>query len=118
MTLPVSACAQAAKKAVEAAGLDGITFTNLAAGGHRPTTRGYIICVRLPKDGACGGDGAQAVLVTAGSDAEQIQNLIKSKLKVPVTAARREIRSTGNTSASVSKGRLGRDIRRLNRMIG
>src|SRR5262249_4833670 len=59
-----------ARRAVAATGLAGVTSTDSATGGPAATTRGYIICVRLPKAGACNGDGATAVLVTAGSDAK------------------------------------------------
>src|SRR5262245_66512889 len=80
MTVPVPSCLNAAKDAVSASGLSGVTSSNVAAGGHTPTTRGYIICVRLPKAGACNGDGATAVLVTAGSDAKALLETLDKKL--------------------------------------
>src|SRR5262245_457689 len=64
MTVPVPVCMNAVSKAVSASGLSGISATDMVTGGHTPTTRGYITCVRLPKAGACNGDGATAVLVT------------------------------------------------------
>jgi hypothetical protein len=84
MTVPVPSCLNAAKDAVSASGLSAITSSNVATGGHTPTTRGYIICVRLPKAGACNGDGSTAVLVTAGSDAKVLLETMDKKLKTPV----------------------------------
>ena len=84
MTVPVGSCLNAAGKAVSASGLSGITSANMATGGHTPTTRGYIVCVRLPKAGACNGDGATAVLVTAGSDAKVLLDKMVKNLKSPV----------------------------------
>jgi hypothetical protein len=77
-------CVNAAGKAVSASGLSGITATGMATGGHTATTRGYIVCIRLPKAGACNGDGATAVLVTAGSDAKALLDTINKNLKTPV----------------------------------
>jgi hypothetical protein len=84
MTLPVAMCVNAAGKAVSASGLSGITATGMATGGHTATTRGYIVCIRLPKAGACNGDGATAVLVTADSDAKALLDTINKNLKTPV----------------------------------
>src|SRR5262249_19875407 len=84
MTVPVSSCLNAASKAVAASGLSGITANNMSTGGHTSTTRGYILCVRLPKAGACNGDGTTAVLVTAGSDAKALLDKMDKNLKTPV----------------------------------
>jgi hypothetical protein len=84
MTVPVASCMNAAGQAVSASGLSGITTSDTATGGHTSTTRGYIICVRLPKAGACNGDGATAVIVTAGSDAKTLLDTMNKKLKTPV----------------------------------
>jgi hypothetical protein len=84
MTVPVGSCLNAASKAVAASGLSGITANNMSTGGHTPTTRGYILCVRLPKAGACNGDGTTAVLVTAGSDAKALLDKMDKNLKTPV----------------------------------
>jgi hypothetical protein len=84
MTVPVPSCLNAAKDAVSASGLSGITSSNVATGGHTSTTRGYIICVRLPKAGACNGDGSTAVLVTAGTNAKALLDTMDKKLKTPV----------------------------------
>jgi len=84
MTVPVPMCVNAAAKAVSASGLSGITSSNMATGGTTPTTRGYIVCVRLPKAGACNGDGSTAVLVTAGSDAKTLLETMNQNLKTPV----------------------------------
>jgi hypothetical protein len=84
MKVPVSHCVHAAGKAVKATGLGGITATDMATGGHTPSTRGYIVCVQLPKAGACNGDGATAVVVTAGSDAKKLLGQLTKNLKVPV----------------------------------
>ncbi|HJZ73885.1 MAG TPA: hypothetical protein VKE51_19235 [Vicinamibacterales bacterium] len=83
MTVPVPSCLNAASKAVTATGLSGVTSSETATGGHTATTRGYIICVRLPKAGACNGDGATAVLVTAGSDAKVLLDKLDKNLKTP-----------------------------------
>jgi hypothetical protein len=84
MTVPVASCLNAAGKAVSASGLSGINATGMATGGHTATTRGYIVCIRLPKDGACNGDGATAVLVTAGADAKALLDKMDKNLKSPV----------------------------------
>jgi hypothetical protein len=84
MTVPVPSCMNAAGDAVSASGLSGITASDIATGGHTATTRGYILCVRLPKAGACNGDGATAVLVTAGADAKALLDKMDKKLKTPV----------------------------------
>jgi hypothetical protein len=85
MRVPVSSCVNAALKAVRKSGLSEVTSSSMAAGGHTPTTRGYVVCVRLPQAGACGGDGATAVIVTAGSDAKALVDEISENLGVPVT---------------------------------
>jgi hypothetical protein len=74
MSVPVSACVGAALKAVNKSGLSNVTSTDSAAGGNTATTRGYVICVRLPKAGDCNGDGSTAVIVTAGSDAKTLRD--------------------------------------------
>jgi hypothetical protein len=84
MTVPVASCLNAAGKAVADSGLSGITASAMSTGGHTPTTRGYIVCVRLPKAGACNGDGSTAVLVTAGTNAKTLLEKMDKNLKTPV----------------------------------
>ena len=84
MRVPVGSCVAAANKAIHAAGLVDITKSETATGGHTATTRGYIVCIRLPKAGDCQGDGATAVIVTAGNDAKVLKDKIHDSLKVPV----------------------------------
>jgi hypothetical protein len=84
MSVPVPMCVNAAGKALAASGISSITKDAMSTGGYTPTTRGYIVCVRLPRAGSCNGDGATAVLVTAGSDAKALIDTINTNLKSPV----------------------------------
>jgi hypothetical protein len=83
MSVPVPMCVHAAGKAVQETGLSNITKSEAATGGYTATTRGYIVCVCLPKAGACNGDGTTAVIVTAWSDAKNFLNKIADHLKAP-----------------------------------
>jgi len=49
MSVPVPMCVNAAGKALSASGVSSITKDNMSTGGYTATTRGYIVCVRLPK---------------------------------------------------------------------
>lgn len=84
MDVPVGSCVNAARKAIAKSGLSAITKTEVATGGHTATTRGYIVCVRLPKAGACNGDGSTAVIVTAGADAKVLKDKIYKNFVAPV----------------------------------
>jgi hypothetical protein len=55
------------------------------AAGTILTTRGFIACVALPKAGACGRDGATAVIVAAGDDADKLHKSIAANFHPSVT---------------------------------
>jgi hypothetical protein len=84
MKVPVASCVGEAKKALQKAGFAGITSNADMAWGTTPTTRGQIVCIRLPKDGDCGGDGATAVMTTAGSDANKLVSKLYNSFVPPV----------------------------------
>ena len=75
MKFNVPICLQLSEQAVKKTKVSGINVFNIKkgatfVGGHTLDTRGYIVCVRLPKAGACKGDGATAVIVGAGKNAK------------------------------------------------
>lgn len=81
----VPACVATARKALVAAGVPTPPSAPGASaiGGTTPSTRAYVVCVRLPKDGACGGDGSTAVMVTAGDDASSLVKAVAAAFKPP-----------------------------------
>ena len=71
----VPTCLHLSEQAVKKTKVSGVNVFNIKkgatfVGGHTLETRGYIVCVRLPKDGACKGDGSTAVIVGAGPKAK------------------------------------------------
>lgn len=77
MRFDVPTCLGLAEEAVKHTRVDnrelfGIKKGRFYVGGHISDTRGDIICVQLPKAGACNGDGATAVIVGAGPNAKQM----------------------------------------------
>jgi len=83
MTVPVPSCVNAARQALQKSGIGNLSSDSMSVGGTTPTTRGYIVCVRLPKAGACNGDGATAVIVTAGDDAKTLRDKIAANFAIP-----------------------------------
>ena len=76
MRFNVPTCMQLAEEAVKQTRVDNMEFSGIRkgkfyVGGNILYTRGDIICVQLPKAGACYGDGATAVIVVAGPKSKQ-----------------------------------------------
>jgi hypothetical protein len=87
MRVPVAACLSAAERAVRKSKardvpVGNVTIGATAVGGYTFTTHGYIVCVRRPGDG-CNGDGATAVIITAGADAQELAAEIDANLEEP-----------------------------------
>ncbi len=75
MRFDVRTCLHLSEQAVKKTKVSGVNVFNIKkgnteVGGHTLDTRGYIVCVRLPKAGACKGDGSTAVIVGAGKNAK------------------------------------------------
>ncbi len=75
MRFDVRTCLHLSEQAVKKTKVSGVNVFNIKkgnteVGGHTLDTRGYIVCVRLPKAGACEGDGSTAVIVGAGKNAK------------------------------------------------
>jgi 3-oxoacyl-[acyl-carrier-protein] synthase III len=83
MSVPVPSCVNAARQALQKSGIGNLSSDSMSVGGTTATTRGYIVCVRLPKAGACNGDGATAVIVTAGDDAKALRDKINVNFAIP-----------------------------------
>ncbi len=75
MEYNVITCLNLSEQAVKNTKVSGMNVFNITkgdtgVGGHTLDTRGYIVCVRLPKAGVCKGDGSTAVIVGAGKNAK------------------------------------------------
>jgi hypothetical protein len=78
LRIPFDNCANAAFGAVQAAGLQSPGEDTEDAGGTTPTARGAIKCVRLPKVGPCGRDGATAVYIAASDkDLDEAKSIVR-----------------------------------------
>jgi hypothetical protein len=80
LRIPASLCLNAAKSAVQKAGLANVVNGGNYSGGTTPDTRAFIVCVTLPKAGPCPNiakyrDGATAVFVAAGNKNDEALNL-------------------------------------------
>jgi hypothetical protein len=66
--LPYSSCPTDAKNTVNTLGLANKVIDSFGAGGTTPSVRGYILCIRIPKAGPCGKDGATVVFNSASEN--------------------------------------------------
>jgi len=82
--VPVSTCVDTARKALAAAGVSGITHSDGAAGGTTSTTIAFVVCVSLPHDGSCGGQGSTAVVIGAGADAYKVSKKVLDNFDPPI----------------------------------
>jgi hypothetical protein len=62
-------CLTVGGDALRQAGLAPVLVGDASVRGEGDGGRGFVLCVRRPRDGACGLDAATAVLVAAGRDA-------------------------------------------------
>jgi hypothetical protein len=78
LRIPFRSCANAAFGAVQSAGLQAPGKDTEDAGGTTATARGAIKCVRLPKAGPCGSDGATAVYIAASDkDLDEAKTIVR-----------------------------------------
>lgn len=76
----VHQCVNRAAEALGKAGFTGVDKSTEWVRGHTPKVFVYVVCVRLPKAGACGGDGSTAVIVGVGED-ENETTTMKDKVR-------------------------------------
>src|SRR5262245_38107992 len=71
----VHQCIDRSAEALGKAGFTGVDKSTEWARGHTPKVFVYVVCVRLPKAGACDGDGSTAVIVGVGEDQNETNSM-------------------------------------------
>ena len=82
-----SDCLYYAKNAINQVGLQNVGSDRFGSGGNTNSARTFITCIRLPKSGACGGDGSMVMFVAAsdlsGDDANALLARLDEKFGNP-----------------------------------